>query len=320
MNAPGSADQPPRGPALADRPSLIARVAARGVAVVEPLVTRILGVPRIAMANAVYTRFSSSSGPILARGLAFVALFAIVPAVIVILSIVGVFVSDPAVHSEIVEILTAQFPSMAPVLDEALAAFSGLAPTTGLVGLALLVWSASSLVRAVDGAFRIIFEDSGEGRTPIRDVVAVLAMAAGTFMAAMILVLITLPGFVDEVVGLPGRLARAVTSLAGVTSLIAVAFAFVPRPRPALRALWLPAMATGLVIYLMSELFAVLGPLLFGSAQLYGAFGALFLGLVWLSNVTQIWLLGAAWVAERDRRARHAEASRSADLDKPGGS
>jgi len=320
VTAPGSAAQPPRGSALADRPSLVARVAARGVAVVEPLVARILGVPRIAMANAVYTRFSSSSGPILARGLAFVALFAIVPAVIVILSIVGVFVSDPAVRSEIVEILTAQFPSMAPVLDEALAAFSGLAPTTGLVGLALLVWSASSLVRAVDGAFRIIFEDSGEGRTPIRDVVAVLAMAAGTFMAAMILVLITLPGFVDEVVGLPGRLARAVTSLAGVTSLIAVAFAFVPRPRPALRALWLPAMATGLVIYLMSELFAVLGPLLFGSAQLYGAFGALFLGLVWLGNVTQIWLLGAAWVAERDRRARHAEASRSADLDKPGGS
>ncbi len=320
MTAPGSADQPPRGRALADRPSLVARVAARGVAVVEPLVARILGVPRIAMANAVYTRFSSSSGPILARGLAFVALFAIVPAVIVILSIVGVFVSDPAVRSEIVEILTAQFPSMAPVLDEALAAFSGLAPTTGLVGLGLLVWSASSLVRAVDGAFRIIFEDSGEGRTPIRDVVAVLAMAAGTFMAAVILVLVTLPAFVDEVVGLPGRLARAVTSLAGVTSLIAVAFAFVPRPRPALRALWLPAMATGLVIYLMSELFAVLGPLLFGSAQLYGAFGALFLGLVWLGNVTQILLLGAAWVAERDRRARHAEASRNADPDKPGGS
>jgi membrane protein len=315
VTAPGPADEPPRGPVLADPPSLIARVAARAIAIVEPLVARVLGVPRIAMANAVYTRFSSSSGPILARGLAFVALFAIVPAVIVILSIVGVFVADPAVRAQIVEILTAQFPSMAPVLDEALASFSGLAPTTGLVGLALLIWSASSLVRAVDGSFRIIFADSGEGRTPIRDVVAVLAMAAGTVVAAMILVIVTLPGFVSEVDGVPGRLVRAAASFAGVTSLITLAFAFVPRPRPAVRALWLPALATGLAIYLLSELFVFLGPLLFGSAQLYGAFGSLFLGLVWLGNITQVLLLGAAWVAERDHRARFAAASQGAGAD-----
>jgi membrane protein len=313
VTAPGPADEARHRPALADRPSLIARAAARGIAAVEPLVARILGVPRIAMANAVYTRFSSSSGPILARGLAFVALFAVVPAVIVILSIAGVFVSDPAVRSEIVEILTSQFPSLAPVLDEALAAFSDLAPTTGLVGLALLVWSASSLVRAVDGSFRIIFGDDGVGRTPIRDVVAVLAMTAATFAAAVILVIVTLPGFVGEAFGAPGRLVQVATSFAGVAGLVALAFKFVPRPRPSWRALWLPAVATGLVITLMSELFAILAPLLFGSAQLYGAFGTLFLGLVWLGNITQILLLGAAWVAERDHRARYAEAGRVAE-------
>ncbi len=72
--------------------------------------------------------------------------------------------------------------------------FSGLAATTGIVGLVLLIWSASSLVRALDGAFRVVFEDSGEGRTPIRDVVAVAAVAGGTFAAAVVLVLVTLPG------------------------------------------------------------------------------------------------------------------------------
>jgi len=313
VTAPGSADEPPRGPALAERPGLIARVAARGIAVVEPLVARILGVPRIAMANAVYARFSASSGPILARGLAFVALFAVVPAVIVILSIVGVLVADPVVRSEIVAILTAQIPSMAPFLDEALASFSGLAPTTGIVGLVLLVWSASSLVRAVDGAFRVVFEDHGEGRTPIRDLVAVLAMAAGTFAAAMILVLVTLPWSMGARVGVAWLLVRAATSLAGVTGLVALAFAFVPRPRPAWRVLWPPALATGFVIFLLSELFGFLAPLLFGSAQLYGAFGALFLGLVWLGNVTQVLLLGAAWVAERDRRARPAARDQSGE-------
>jgi membrane protein len=315
--APAPADEPQHAAVLADRPSLISRVARRVIARVEPLVAQVLGVPRIAMANTVYARFSSSSGPILARGLAFVALFAVVPAVIVILSIVGVFVSDPAVRAEIVTILTSQFPSLAPVLDEALASFSDLAPTTGLIGLALLVWSASSLVRAVDGSFRIIFGDDGVGRTPIRDVVAVLAMAAGIFGVAVILVIVTLPGFLGEALGTPGPLARFATSFLGAAGLVALAFKFVPRPRPSWRALGLPAAATGLVIGLMSELFAILAPLLFGSAQLYGAFGTLFLGLVWLGNITQIFLLGAAWVAERDHRKRFTDAVRATEDDAP---
>lgn len=317
MTAPGSADEPPRRPALAERPGLVKRTAARILAAVEPVVARALGVPRIAMAHAVVRRFSAASGPVLARGLAFVALFALVPAVLVILSIVGVFVADPTVRAEIAAFLATQIPLLAPVLDEALASFSGLAPATGLVGLLLLVWSASSLVRALDGAFRVVFEDDGEGRTPIRDVVALVAVASGTFGAAMVLVLVTLPGPVGEAVGVPGPLARAAGSLVGVTGLVALSYRFVPRPRPAWRVLWLPALATGLAVFGLSELFGILGPLLFGSAQLYGAFGALFLGLIWLGNVTQVLLLGAAWVAERDRRARVARGERSGEAPKP---
>lgn len=318
MIAPGSAGESSHRPALVEPPGLIARTVARAVAVVEPLVARVLGVPRIAMANAVYMRFTASSGPVLARGLAFVALFALVPAVLVILSIVGIFVADPAVRAEIAALLTAQVPSLEPVLDEALAAFSDLAPTTGIVGVLLLVWSASSLVRALDGAFRVVFEDDGRGRTPVRDVVSLLAVAAGTFGAAVILVLVTLPGPVGEAVGVPGPLARAAGSLVGVTGLVALAFRFVPRPRPTWRVLWLPAVATGLVISVLSELFGIVGPLLFGSAQLYGAFGALFLGLVWLGTITQVLLLGAAWVAERDRRARLLEPEQGGETPGPG--
>lgn len=309
MVEPESAGAVARRPVLEDQPGLIQRAATRVVVVVEPLVARILGVPRIGMAHAVYMRFSASSGPVLARGLAFVALFALIPALLAVLSVAGLFVSDPAVREEIVAIVAQQFPPLAPVIEEALQAFSGLAATSGIVSLVLLVWTASSLVRAVDGAFRVVFEDSGEGRTPIRDVVAVAAVAGGTLAAAVILVLITLPGPIGDVIGVPSSEARSLASLLAVTGLLALAYRFVPRPRPAWRMLWLPAVSAGLAIFLLTSLFAILGPLLFGSAQLYGAFGALFLGLIWLGNVTQILLLGAAWVAERDRRARDTAAA-----------
>lgn len=304
MTAPGPADEPPRRPALVERPGIVERLAGRAVAVVEPLVARILGVPRIAMAHAVYLRFSGSGGPVLARGLAYAALFALVPALLAILSVAGFLVSDPAVRDRIVAIVGEQIPPLGPVTDEALEGFSGLAATSGVVSIALLLWSAGSVVRALDGAFRVVFEDAGEGRTPIRDVVAIASVAGGILAAATALVLVTLPGPVGDVIGVPGPVGRAVASFALETGLVGLVYRFVPRPRPGWRMLALPALWAGLAIFLLTALFGVLGPLLFGSAELYGAFGALFLGLIWLGNVTQVLLLGAAWVAERDRRAR----------------
>jgi membrane protein len=304
---PGSAtDAPQRRPAPAERPGIIEIAVARIAAAVEPVVAQVLGVPRIAMADAVLRRFSAASGSILARGLAFVSLFARVPAVLVILAIVGAFVADPAVRTQVAAILATQIPPLAPVMDEALAGFSGLAPATGVVGVLLLVWTASSVVRALDGAFRVVFGDDGAGRTRIRDVIAVVAVAFGTLVIALALILVTVSGPLGEAIGVPGPPVRVAASFGGVAGLVALSYRFVPRPRPSWRALWPPALATGLAVYALTALFGILGPLLFGLAQLYGAFGALFLGLVWLGNVTQVLLLGAAWVAERDHRARSA--------------
>ena len=292
---------------LAEKPSVIERIAVRVVAVAEPIIARVLGVPRIGMAHQVYTRYSVSSGPVLARGLAYAALFAVVPALLVVVSIAGFFVQDPATRDEIVEIVADQFPPLAPLIEEVLLSAGELAATTGVIGLVLLIWSASGVVRALDGAFRVVFEDDGTGRTPIRDVVVVVAVAGGIFAAALLVVLLTLPGPLGDLLGAPDPLANRVASLAVGTALVGLAYRFVPRPRPPWRVLGLPTLLVSLAIWLLTTLFAVLGPLLFGSADLYGAFGSLFLGLIWLGYVTQLLLLGAAWVAERDRRARAAK-------------
>ena len=205
---------------LAEKPSVIERIAARVVAVAEPIIARVLGVPRIGMAHQVYTRYSVASGPVLARGLAYAALFALVPALLVVLSIAGFFVQDPALREEIVAIVADQVPPLAPLIEEVLKNAASVAATSGLIGLVLLVWSASGLVRALDGAFRVVFEDDGEGRTPIRDVISVAAVAAGVFGAAFVLVLLVLPGPLGDLIGAPGQVMRSVLSIAAVTVLV----------------------------------------------------------------------------------------------------
>jgi membrane protein len=304
LAAPPASGDPSGTPAIREEPGILESVAARLGAGLEPIMSRILGVPRLAMAHAVLLRFSSAGGPVLARGLAFVALFALVPALLVVVSIAGLLVRDEVVRDRIKEVLLAQFPPLEGVLEDALRGAGDIAATTGLVGIVLLVWSASGLVRALDGAFRVVFKDVAEGRTPMRDLVAVAAVAGTIFGAAIVVVLLTLPSPIGQAVGVPGPLVQMAGSIAMMTGLVSLAYRFVPRPRPGWRVIAEPALTVGLAIWLLTSLFATIGPLLLGPAQLYSAFAALFLGLIWLGNVTQLIVLGAAWVAERDRRVR----------------
>jgi membrane protein len=287
------------GPAASPRPSLARRAEAR----FEPLAAAFLGVPRIAAAHRVWDRYGASSGPLLARGLAFTALFSLVPALLLIASIAALVVGDPETRARIVAFLAAQFPPLADVLGGALDSALAHAGAFSLVGAAVLAWSASGLVRDLDGAFGIIFREQGNGGTVLRTVVEVLVVAVAVVGLGLIVVLATVPGPLSELLGLaPLRLA----SVLPLVAVFALAFRFLPRARPGWRDAIVPAVWVGLGASVLTGAFTLAGPVLFGSADLYGAFAGIFLGLVWLSYVTQLFLVGAAWVAVRagDRSAR----------------
>ena len=287
------------GPAANPRPSLTRRIGAR----VEPLVAALLGVPRIAMAHRVWNRYGASSGPLLARGLAFTAVFTLVPALLLIASIAGLVVGDPETRARIAAFLAAQFPPLADLLNGALDTALAHAGAFSLIGAAILAWSASGLVRDLDGAFGILFREAENGRTLLRTVGEVLVVAIAVVGLGLIVVLAMVPGQLSELLGLARLRLTAVLPLAAV---FALAFRFLPRSRPCWRDAIVPAAWVGLGASVLTGAFALAGPVLFGSADLYGAFAAIFLGLVWLSYVIQLFLLGAAWVAVRadDRSAR----------------
>ena len=293
------------GPAATPRPSLTRRIGAR----VEPIVAALLGVPRIAMAHRVWNRYGAASGPLLARGLAFTALFTLVPALLLIASIAGLIVGDPETRARIVAFLAAQFPPLADVLSGALDTAQAHAGAFSLISATVLAWSASGLVRDLDGAFGILFREAGNGRTVLRTVGEVLVVAVAVVGLGVIVVVATLPGPLSELLGL-ARL--RLTAVLPVAVAFALAFRFLPRSRPGWRDAIVPAAWVGLAASVLTGAFSLAAPLLFGSADLYGAFAGIFLGMVWLSYVTQLFLVGAAWVAVRaDERSVRAGAPQS---------
>ena len=274
----------------------------------ERLAAALLGVPRIAMAHRVWNRYGASNGSLLARGVAFTALFTLVPALLLIVSIAGLLVSDAATRARIVASLAIQFPPLAGVLRSALDSALTHAAAFSVIGAAVLVWSASGLVRSLDGAVGIVFRDVGHGGTLLRTIGEVLVVAIAVVGLGLIVVIATLPGPLSELLGLARLRVTAVLPLAVV---FAFAFRFLPRSRPRWWDAIVPAVWVGLGASVLTVAFTHLAPIVFGAADLYGAFAGIFLGLLWLSYVTQLFLVGAAWVAVRadERSALTASAA-----------
>lgn len=260
------------------------------------------------MAREVVRRYDAAGGGLLARGLAFVAMFALIPGLLVMVAIAGLFIGDAVSRDRLAGLLAGQFAPLAPLVRSAVDDALRGAPTFSVVGIALLVWSASSVVRALDVAVARVFEETPDSHGLNRLVLEVVIVAVAFVGVAMIVVLLVVPSPLTELFGArPALRATAVPTLAVA---FALAYRFLPTPRPGWRAVLWPAFWIGLAVSILTALYGGLGQLFTSSAQLFGAFAAVFVGLLWLAWVAQLFLLGAAWVRVRSqgRRLRAAAA------------
>lgn len=280
----------------------------------DPLaaIQRFLERPRIAYIRDVVETYGRAPGGLLANGLAFTALFASIPTMLVALGLVGLLVDDPEVQAELADALASAFPPLSNVIDASLEALRDEAPITSTVGVLSLVWTVSQLYVTLDVAFTRIFTGADERHVVRRTVrgfvwVAIIvalilgAVVAGTLLAAAGTLLPSRSSFAS------GAMA-VVTSWPAliVASVLAVGaiYRLVPARTPTWRDLAVPAVGAGLVIALLSQLFAFIAPRVVGIADILGPLATVFIALAWLSLTFQALLLGAAWVRVADRRRR----------------
>jgi membrane protein len=281
-----------------------------GSAAVGRFVDAILGLALVRYVQRVLAAFDAAGGGLLAGGLAYSALFALVPGLLLIVGIVGIVVSDPGRRAEV---LTAIGGSVPPLQTFAVDVLPGLRDGAGwasLLGLIGLIWGASRFYASLDDAFARIFRDApvrGLVSRSVRGIAAVLLLLA-MFVAVLAISSIASIVTADVVLGVPvGSDARSFWQVASpvLTTAISIVsvgaiYRFVPARRIPLDALAVPAIVVGVALAAFTELFAFVGPRLIGSASQFGQVIAAIFGLmIWLGTGFQALLLGAAWVHQR---------------------
>ena len=112
--------------------------------------------------------YNAAGGGLLASGLAFSALFAIIPALLMIVSLLVIAVDDPARRQEVIDWIVTQVPPLSEVAgNQVVTNLAEGARVGSIVGFLGFLWGASGFYLALDGALARFFP-ARRGRDPIR--------------------------------------------------------------------------------------------------------------------------------------------------------
>jgi membrane protein len=272
----------------------------------EPIARQLLGDRRVVRVRAVLDRYGHSGGGLLAAGIAFNTLFALIPLAIFASGVIGLLVRDPSSQESIAEFLAGLAPPLAAFLDETVGNLAAASASLTIIGLVGAAWGATRLYASIELGVQAMFSD-----VKARDIVAkTLRRAAFILVVAAIVAAAIVASTLSAVLGEATSSATGVIAVLQSVVLFVIPYAvavlaigaiyrFVPPIRPPLMSVAPPAIAAGIAIVVLTQVFALVAPRLIGANAVYGTLGTVFVALGWLNLIASILLVGAAWVRVR---------------------
>ena len=274
-----------------------------------PLVDRVFGIPIVREIGTVMFVYGQAGGGILAAGLANRALFALLPGLLLVVSLIGFLVRDPAVQQAILAAIGELVPPVQELLVDTLSVLAAGAVGSTIVSLVVLAWAASGFFKALDVTMAVILGTDRRRDPILRGVMSLIAVTVVLGVLAIGIVLVVLAwNFTDrELSSTVDPLVFRVLTIVGLAVVLAVllaaAYRWIPEDPPPWSAIRVPAVLVSVALAVITQLFTLVAPMLVGIASLYGAIAAVFALLIWLQVSMNLVVMGVAWVRIRSGRA-----------------
>ena len=270
------------------------------------------------VAKKTFREFQKDQCTDLAAALTYFAVFAIAPAALALVSLLGVFGNGQAI---VEQVMTLASDMGAP--EDAVAAIQpiieGLAGQQGaglglLVGLLTALWSASGYVNAFSRAMNRMYEvDEGRGFVKLRLTMLLVTLALLIIVAVILVAMVLSGGFAESVgsaIGLSSvtvtvwNIAKWPVILLLVVLLLAILYYFTPNvQQPKIKWISIGSLVA-LVVWALATLAFGFYIANFGGAsynETYGALAGVILFLLWVWITNNAMLFGAELDAELER-------------------
>lgn len=243
----------------------------------------------------------------MASALAFNAMFAIVPMLLLAGGIVGLVAQNPEAQQEMIDALAGLFPPLEPVFADMVNGLAQASASLSIIGLVGAAWGTTRFYAALEDTISFMFSDvprRGVVRKTIRRIASAFLITGVPIILVVGSVLLSLVPGSDSggILDRNGIVARLIP-LVVLIGVVAATYRYVPPVRPGWPAVRLPAVLVGTVLLVGTNIFMFIAPRLIGANAVSGTLGALFIALTWLGLTFTGLLLGAAWTRERMLRA-----------------
>ena len=251
---------------------------------------------------------------LLAAGVAFFGLLAVVPALVAMVSLYGL-IGDPAQVQRRVDSMMGAAPREARQLVttqlRSIVESSGGTVGLGLViGILIALWSASSgMKHLVDAGNAAYGENETRGYLKLRLLAGVMTICGIAFLVASVWVIAVLPKTLSHTaLGTPARIVIEVLRWPMLAALLLVALAVVYRYSPDRaepRWSWVsPGALAATALWLIGSLLFSIYTANFGKFdQTYGSLGAVIVAMLWMYLTTFLIIAGAELNAETEEAA-----------------
>lgn len=252
---------------------------------------------------------------LLAAGVAFYALIALVPGLVALVSVYGLVSTPDDVERQITDLLGAAPAEVKDLIEAQLSSIvsaNGAAVGLGaVIGIVLALYSASSgtkhLIQAINAAY-----DEEEGRSFIKLTVLALALTIGAvvFLVVAVAIIAILPSALAETsLGSAGRILigalRWVLLAAGMVFALTVLYRYAPNRDEPKWAWASPGAIVATVLWLIgSALFSFYAANFGNYNETYGSLAAIVVVMLWLFLTAFVVIFGAELNAELERQTR----------------
>ena len=269
---------------------------------------RLRRLPPVRGVLAVTDAYNTGGGGLFASGLAFSALFAVIPALLLIVSLLVIAVDDAGTRTKVIDWLVTTIPPLEEVANSIVTNLATGARIGTVVGLIGFIWGASGFYMALQGAMERFFpgphaHDPVHGR--LRGVLAVAVVVIAVMIAFLAS---TGVGLVTHFFHVPWDdvlpVVSPVLAVAVAAGICLAVYRVVPSDPPSRRAATVPALCAGVFIGLLTSLFGLLTSTLIQGVVGLGAIASVFIALIWFNYVFQALLYGAAYARIRRDRER----------------
>jgi membrane protein len=267
------------------------------------------------IAKKTFREFGKDQCPDLAAALTYYAVLSLFPAILALVSLIGLFGDPEKTTSALLEIVKGIAPADTVKTVSGLVQELAAAPAAGLtlfIGLATALWSASGYVGAFARAMNRVYEvDEGRAFVKLRGTMLAITLLA-VVIVALLAGMLVLSGPVSKAVGgalglsdaflTVWNIAKWPVIVALVVAVIAVLYYATPNVKqPRFR--WMSMGSfIALVVFLVASLGFAFYVANFGNYnKTYGALGGVIIMLLWLWILNMSLLFGAEFDAELER-------------------